>query len=119
MSTQRVKFDSLKNELTTPQKNSRFFSKLKISFFYAGFEVRFLVDYAYEVARTRPGKRNPWCLFSRRWRVGLIIQDRNVVSVRAVGVALFINFEEVEGETEMALEASAGAAAEAHVAGSG
>jgi hypothetical protein len=34
-------------------------------------------------------------------------------------VALFIKFEEVEGETEVALEAAAGAAAEARVAGSG
>jgi hypothetical protein len=31
--------------------------------------------------------------------------------VRVVSVALFITLEEVEGETEMALEASAGAAA--------
>jgi hypothetical protein len=29
----------------------------------------------------------------------LTIQDRKVVSVRVVGVALFIKFEEVEGET--------------------
>jgi hypothetical protein len=28
----------------------------------------------------------------------LTIQDRKVVSVRVVGVALFIKFEEVEGE---------------------
>jgi hypothetical protein len=30
--------------------------------------------------------------------------------VRVVGVALLIEFEEVQGETEMALEAAAGAA---------
>jgi hypothetical protein len=35
------------------------------------------------------------------------------------GVALFIKFEEAECETKVALGASAGAAAEAHVAGSG
>jgi hypothetical protein len=34
-------------------------------------------------------------------------------------VALFIKFEEAGGEFEMALEAAIGAAAEAHVAGSG
>ena len=34
-------------------------------------------------------------------------------------MALFIKFEEVKDETEMALEAAAGATAEAHVAGSG
>jgi hypothetical protein len=39
--------------------------------------------------------------------------------VRVAGVALFIKFEEAEGETEMALEAAAGAAAQARVAGSG
>jgi len=39
--------------------------------------------------------------------------------VRVVGVALFIKSEEVEGETEMALEAAASAVAEAHVAGNG
>jgi hypothetical protein len=39
--------------------------------------------------------------------------------VRVVGAALFIKFEEAEGETVMALEAAAGAAAEAHVAGNG
>jgi len=33
----------------------------------------------------------------------LTIQDRKVVSVRVVVVALFIKFEEVEGETEVAL----------------
>jgi hypothetical protein len=49
----------------------------------------------------------------------LAIQDRMVVSVRVVGVALFFKFEEVERETEMALEAAAGPAAEAHVVGSG
>jgi hypothetical protein len=47
----------------------------------------------------------------------LAIQTRKVVSVRVVGTALFIKFEEAEGETVMALEAAAGAAAEAHVAG--
>jgi hypothetical protein len=49
----------------------------------------------------------------------LAIQDRKVVSVRVVGVAFFIKFEDFEGETEMALDVSAGAAAEAHVSGSG
>jgi hypothetical protein len=49
----------------------------------------------------------------------LAIQYRKVVSVRVVGVALVIEFEEAEGETEVALKAAAGAAAEAHVAGSG
>jgi hypothetical protein len=39
--------------------------------------------------------------------------------VSVIGVALFIKFEEVEGENEMALEASAGATAEAHEASSG
>ena len=39
--------------------------------------------------------------------------------MRVVGVALFIKFEKVEGEIEVALEAAAGAAAEAHVAGRG
>jgi hypothetical protein len=34
-------------------------------------------------------------------------------------MALFIKFEEVKDETEMALEAAAGATAEAHVAGGG
>jgi hypothetical protein len=36
-----------------------------------------------------------------------------------VGVALFIKFEEAEGEIEMAFEADAGAAVEARLAGSG
>ena len=36
-----------------------------------------------------------------------------------VSVALFIKLEEPEGETEMALEAAAGAGAEAHVVDSG
>jgi hypothetical protein len=49
----------------------------------------------------------------------LAIQDRMVVSVRVVSVALFIKFEEVEGETVLTLEASVGAAAEAHVERSG
>jgi hypothetical protein len=49
----------------------------------------------------------------------LAIQDREVVSARVAGVAFFIKFEEVEGETEKNLEAAAGAAAEAHVASSG
>ena len=49
----------------------------------------------------------------------LAIQDRKVFSVRVVGVALFIKFEEVEDETEVALEAAAGAAAKVHVAESG
>jgi hypothetical protein len=35
------------------------------------------------------------------------------VSARVVGVAFLIKFEEVEGETEVALEAAAGTAAEA------
>jgi hypothetical protein len=48
----------------------------------------------------------------------LTIQDRQAVTARVVRVALFISFEEVESETEVALEASAGAAAEAHVANS-
>jgi hypothetical protein len=48
----------------------------------------------------------------------LAIQDRKVFSARVVGVALFIKFEEAEGETEMALEGASGAAAEARVAGS-
>jgi hypothetical protein len=48
----------------------------------------------------------------------LAIQDRKVVSVRVAGVTLLIKFVDAEGETEVALEASAGAAAEAHVAGS-
>jgi hypothetical protein len=39
--------------------------------------------------------------------------------LRVVGVALFIKFEKVEGKIEVALEAAAGAAAEAHVAGRG
>jgi hypothetical protein len=39
--------------------------------------------------------------------------------VRVVGVALFIKFEELEGETKMAFGAAAGAAAEARVAGIG
>jgi hypothetical protein len=38
--------------------------------------------------------------------------------VHVFGVMLFIKFEEAEGETEVALEAAAGAAAEAHVEGS-
>jgi hypothetical protein len=38
--------------------------------------------------------------------------------LRVVGVALFITFEEAECETGVALDASAGATAEAHVAGS-
>jgi hypothetical protein len=49
----------------------------------------------------------------------LAIQDRRAVPVRVVGVALFIKFEEIQGETEMALEAAAGAAVEAHMAGTG
>jgi len=49
----------------------------------------------------------------------LTIQDRKVVSVRVVGMAFLIKFEDVEGETKVALEAAAGAAAEAHVARSG
>jgi hypothetical protein len=49
----------------------------------------------------------------------LTIQGRKVVAVRVVGVALFIKFEEVEGETDMALGAAAGASAEARVTGSG
>jgi hypothetical protein len=49
----------------------------------------------------------------------LTIQDRMAVSVRVVGVALLIKFNEVKGETEMALEGASGAAAEAHVVGSG
>jgi hypothetical protein len=40
----------------------------------------------------------------------LAIQDRKVVFARVVGVAFFIKFEEAEGETEVALEAAAGAA---------
>jgi hypothetical protein len=39
--------------------------------------------------------------------------------VRVVGAALFIKFEEADGETEMALGAASGAAAKARVAGSG
>jgi hypothetical protein len=39
--------------------------------------------------------------------------------VRVVGVALSIKFEEADCETEVALKAAAGAAAEAPVAGSG
>jgi hypothetical protein len=49
----------------------------------------------------------------------LTTQDRKVVPVRVVGGALFIKFEEIEGETEMALGGAAGAAAEARVAGCG
>jgi hypothetical protein len=49
----------------------------------------------------------------------LTIQDRKVVSARVVGVALFIKLKEAENETAMPLEAAAGAAAEAHVVGSG
>jgi hypothetical protein len=49
----------------------------------------------------------------------LATQDPKAVSARVAGVALFIKFEEAEGEIEMALEADAGAAAEAHVAGTG
>ena len=48
----------------------------------------------------------------------LTIRDRKAVSVRVVGVALFFKSEEAEGETEMALEAASGAAAEARVASS-
>ena len=39
--------------------------------------------------------------------------------MRVVGVALSIKFEEADCETEVALKAAAGAAAEANVAGSG
>jgi hypothetical protein len=49
----------------------------------------------------------------------LAIQGHKAASARVAGVAFFIKFEKVEGETEMALEASASAAAEARVAGSG
>jgi hypothetical protein len=35
----------------------------------------------------------------------LAIQDRTAATARVVGVAFFIKFDEVEGETEMALEA--------------
>jgi hypothetical protein len=49
----------------------------------------------------------------------LAIQDRKAISMRVVGMALFIKSEEAEGETEMALEAIAGAAAVACVAGRG
>ena len=49
----------------------------------------------------------------------LAIQDRKVASARVVCVALFIKFEEAESEAVMSLEAAAGAAAEAHVVGSG
>jgi hypothetical protein len=47
----------------------------------------------------------------------LAIQGRTAISARVVGVAIFIKLEEVEGETEMALGAAAGVAAEARVAG--
>ena len=40
----------------------------------------------------------------------LTIQDRKAFSMRVVGLALVIKFEEVEGELEVALEAAAGAA---------
>jgi hypothetical protein len=49
----------------------------------------------------------------------LTIQVRKVASVRVAGVALFIKSEGIAGETELALEAAARAAAEAHVAVSG